>query len=290
MSGVFRPKEYFRPTTIKEAVSLLVKFGKTAKPLAGGTDLLVNRDPEIEYLVDLTCLPLDYIRSSGDGVKIGALTKFRELEASALLKKEPYNVLAEAAHRSGHVAQRNMATIGGNICSAVPSGDLLPPLIALAARAKVVGKTGERVIPLEEIFAGPKKTVLRSDELLAEIRVPRQPNNSAAVFLKIVRTHVDLALVNVAVRVASGKGACKDVRIVLGAVAPTPMRAKEAEAMLEGKKLKDVPGIAEQVSKKAADATKPISDIRCSAEYRREISKVLVKRALMGVVKKLGGS
>lgn len=290
MPGLFRPKEYLRPSTIKEAVSLRAKYGKTAMPLAGGTDLIVNKDPGIEYLIDITRLPLDYLKSDKNGIKIGALTTFRELETSPLFKKRPYDVLAEAAHLSGHVSQRNMATIGGNICSAVPSADLLPPLIALSAKVRVVGTTGEKVIPLDEFFAGPKKTVLKHNELLVEIQVPSQTAKAAGAFLKIGRTHVDLALVNVAVVVAlDARGTCKDARIVLGAVAPTSMRAKEAEAMLKGKKLSEISGVVDQVAEKAADETKPISDIRASAEHRREISKVLVKRALISVVKKLGG-
>ena len=116
IAKLFRPKEYLRPTTVGEAVSLLAKYGEKARPFAGSTDLLVTKPPEVEYIVDITHLPLDYIEIDEEGVKIGALTKFRELETSTLLNKAPYNILAEAAHLSGHVAQRNMATIGGNIC------------------------------------------------------------------------------------------------------------------------------------------------------------------------------
>ncbi len=291
MAGLFRPKEYFRPSTVKEAVSLRAKYGVTAMPLAGGTDLIVNKDPRIEYLIDITRLPLDYIKSDKNGLKIGALTKFRELETMPLLKKGAYNALAEAAHLSGHVSQRNMATIGGNICSAVPSGDLLPSLIALAAKVKVVGTTGGRVVPLDEFFTGPKKNILKPNELLVEVQLPKPPVKAAGAFLKLSRTHVDLALVNAAVVLAlDNKGTCNYARIVLGAVAPTPMRAKEAEAMLMGKKLKEISGLVEEVAKVAAEATKPISDIRASAEYRKEISQVFVKRALMSVVVKLGGN
>ncbi len=260
-------------------------------PLAGGTDLIVNKDPRIEYLIDITRLPLDYIKSDKNGMRIGALTTFRELETSPVFKKDPYNVLAEAAHLSGHVSQRNMATIGGNICSAVPSGDLLPPLMALSAKARVVGPTGEKVVPLDEFFTGPKKNIMKLNELLVEVQLPKQPSKAAGSFLKLSRTHVDLALVNAAVVVPlDARGTCKGARIVLGAVAPTPLRAKDAERMLDGKKPKEISGIIDRVAEAAADATKPISDIRASAEYRRQISAVLVKRALAGAMAKLGGN
>ena len=186
---------------------------------------------------------------------------------------------------------KNYSTIGGNLCTAAPSADMPPSLIALDAEARITGPTGKRKVLVGEFFAGPKKSVLKKGELLTEIFVPKAPAKTKAAFMKKGRTSEDIAQVNAAVRLTVGSdGTCKVARIVLGAVAPTPIRAKEAESMLEGKKLKDIHDMVERVAEKAADETKPISDIRSSADYRRAIAKVLVKRALVSVVEKFGGS
>jgi carbon-monoxide dehydrogenase medium subunit len=275
---LFRPTEYYRPMTVEEAVSLLAKYGERARPIAGGTDLLVEK-PEVECLVDITRLGLNYVKSEGDHLKIGAATTLSEVLDSKLLKREPYSVLWEEASRMGDPSIRNTATVGGNICSAVPSADFPPGLIALEAKAKILNPTGERTVTLEEFFLGPRKTVLQKGELLAEIQVPPQPARTAAVFLKKGRTRRDIALVNAAVRVTLGlNGACEDARIVLGAVAPTPLRAGKAEALVKGRKLEA--SLVEEAAETASEETRPISDVRASAEYRRELSRVFVKHAL----------
>jgi carbon-monoxide dehydrogenase medium subunit len=277
--GLFRPREYLKPNTIDEAVSLLVKYGEKAKVIAGGTDLLVEKPPESEYLIDIAALPLDYIEGDEARVKIGALTTFDGVEKSALLQEGPLRVLAEAARDFGHRNVKNLATIGGNLCSAVPSADAPPPLMALDSEAVIIGPSGEREIPLEEFFVNVRRTVLEGGELLKEIRVPIPPLRTGTTFLKIGRTRVDIALVNVAVRIGLGKdGVCKDARIVLGAVAPTPIRALGAEALLQGMKFNE--GTVEEAADLASRSTKPISDVRSSAEYRTKASMVLVRRAI----------
>lgn len=288
MGRLFRPRDCFSPSSVKEAVELLAKYGPTAKPVAGGTDLMVEKNPKVEYLVDITRLPLRYVREEKEVIRIGALTTFSQIGISSALQTRPYRVLVETVQMAGHPAQRNMATVGGNICSAVPSADMPPPLIALDAKVKIVGVRGERTLPLEETFAGPKKTVLRSDELLTEFQLPKQPSNTSVCFKKLSRTHVDLALVNVATRLTLDTcKTCKEARIVFGAVAPTPFRAEESEDLLVGKKLDE--GLIEQVCISACGATRPISDIRASAEYRREMSRVLARRALFGCLEDLKG-
>ncbi len=287
--------EYFKPATIDETILLLAKHMGKAKPIAGGTDLLVRTktgEVKPEYLVDISGLHKQaYIRSDGEGIKIGALTTLRALETSTLLKEKAY-ILTEAAHRMGSVQVRNVATIGGNICNGVPSADMPPALIALEARAKIVGSKGERVIPLEEFFVDAKQTTLKSDELLTEIEIPKQPPRTGATFLKLGRLSIDIALVNVAVRVSleSNKDICENARIVLGAVAPTVIRARKAEALVKGKALAE--SLIREVAQVASEETKPLSDVRSSADYRREMCLALVKhgleraleRAKMGVV------
>ena len=277
MKSLFRPKKYFRPFTVEEALSLLSRYGGRA--IAGGTDLLVLKPPEVECIIDLSYLPLRYIKQDKDGLRIGAITTFRDLETSSTLKKGVYGILAEAAHLVGYVTVRNMNTVGGNLCNAVPSADIAPPLLALDAKVKIENLAGERMVALEEFFVGPRKTILRHDELLTEILVPEQPISAGAAFEKIGRTSEDIALVNVATRVTlTHDGTCNDVKIALGAVAPSPIRAKKAEALLIGKKPDDA--LLEEVALVASDETKPIDDVRGSAEYRRVVSKVLVKRTL----------
>ncbi|MFH1820998.1 MAG: xanthine dehydrogenase family protein subunit M [Methanobacteriota archaeon] len=288
--SLFRPKEYLRVATVSEATNLLKKHGESAAVLAGGTDLLVAKPPHVEYIVDISRLPLSYVEHDDKGVRIGALTTLSEIGASPRLKEEPYDAIAKSTLEMGTPLTKNYSTIGGNLCTAAPSADMPPSLIALDAEARITGPTGKRKVPVGEFFTGPKKSVLKKGELLTEIFVPKAPAKTKVAFLKKGRTSEDIAQVNAAVRLTVSDGTCKAARIVLGAVAPTPIRAKEAEAMLEGKKLKDISTMVEKVAEKAADASKPISDIRSSAEYRKAIAKVLVKRALAGVVEKFGGS
>jgi carbon-monoxide dehydrogenase medium subunit len=283
-SKLFRPKGYFRPMTIEEAVSLLAKHGETARPIAGGTDLLVEKPGEVEYLIDITHVPLDYIRKDQHtlGINIGALTTLGSIETCALFEDvgyEAYGVLAEVAHKMGSPTTRNVATIGGNICNAVPSADFPPVLIALDAKAKIAGAKGDRTIALEDFFVHVRKTVSKSNELLTEIQIPRQPPLTGVAFFKLGRVHVDIALVNVAARVTLRPDeVCEEVRIVLGAVAPTPIRAKKAERLLQGEKIEDAP--IKRAAQVASEETRPISDVRARADYRRDMCKVLVERAL----------
>lgn len=278
MKSLFRPKECFRPETVEEAVSLLSKYDG-AQAIAGGTDLLVTKPPEIEYLVDISRLPLSYIKD-GEGLKIGALTTIRELENSSLLNGA-YSALAEAARKFGSWPIRNTATVGGNICNAVPSADMPPTLVALDAKVTIVGPGGKRIIPLVEVFVGNRKNSLKRGELLTEIQVPVPPPRTGVAFIKFARTSVDLALVNIAVRMTLDGETIKDVRVVVGGgVGPTLIRSKKAEEILKNQK------ISEELLEKAAQAVseelkpRPTS-IRGSGYYKREISKVLLKRAAM---------
>lgn len=279
MKGFFRPKKFYRPMKIDEAVSLLTEYGRRASPIAGGTDLLVEKPPEVECLIDITRLPLNYIERDEEGIKIGALTTLRNIEICAFMKGA-YGIVADAAHQLGNLSIRNVATIGGNLCNAAPSAEMPPPLMALDTKVKIVGPTMARVISLEGFFVHVGKTVLKNDELLAEIQIPSQPDHAGASFLKLCRqqTSRDIALVNVAVRVMMSDGACEDARIVLGAVAPTPVRAKKAEMLLKGKTIDN--SLIEEVAETASMEIKPISDIRTTADYRKEMSNVLVRRAL----------
>jgi carbon-monoxide dehydrogenase medium subunit len=277
--------EYLSPQTVAEACSLLSKYGKSAKVIAGGTDLLVKmkeRELAPQYLVGLKGInDLDYIEyDEVGGLRIGALTSNDSVAGSVVIR-EKFGLLSEAAAKIGTPQIRNMGTIVGNLCNAAPSADTAPPLIALGARVKLVSSKGERTVPLEEFFTGPGETVLQTNELLTEVQVPKPIPSTRGVYLKLFpRGAVDIAAVGVAVLlILSDDGTCSDAKIVLGAVAPTPVRANMAEAVIKGKQGKN--GVIEEVAETAAEEARPISDVRCSADYRREMVKVLTRRALV---------
>ncbi len=276
----FRPAEYLKPKDVGEAISLLGRYDGKAKVIAGGTDIFVERNASIEALVDIEGLKLSYIRENGGEISIGAGTTIKEIAESELLKGSALGVMREAAEVMATPQIRNVATIGGNVCYAVPSGDFAPALLALGARVKAVGGGGEREIGLEEFFLGNKRTVLKGDEIVVEFKVPSQGGRTGSAFTRVGRTSGDIALVNAAVWVRlDGGGEVEEGRIALGAVGPTPLRAKEAEGYLKGKKASSEE--IREAGRIAAGETKPITDHRTTAEYRREVSAVLVQRALV---------
>jgi len=290
MSTVLKPFEYFSPTSIQEAVSLLNQYNEKARIVAGGTDLVVllrARALSPDYIIDISNIKeLDYIKDEGASLRIGPLTTMRSLEKSSLvLAKAP--ILAKAANLMAITQIRNRGTIGGNLCNASPSADTAPPLIALAANFKIASSEGERVVASEEFFLDVNKTVLKSNELLTEVQVPQQENGVGASFMKLgMKPHL-ISIVNVATVVAMNGNTCKNIRLVLGSIAPTPTRAKKAEAYLTGKTVDE--NAIREVSKIASEEGSPISDVRASEEYRKEISNVLVRRAVQEAVKGAGG-
>jgi len=284
MDAHFKPEHYHRPTDLETASTLLTKGG--ARVIAGGTDLLVNGPADTESLVDINGLGLSYIRED-DGLRIGTTTTFTNLLRSPLLERYPYRVIADAAGELGHHNLRHVATVGGNICNAVPSADAPVVLIALDAVVIIHGASGERTVSLDGFFKFVRETVMGEGEFLKEIVVPVQPEAGAS-FQKLGRTKVDIALVNAACRLSIVDGVISDSRIVLGAVYPTPLRVRATEDVLNGNEF--TVGLAEKAAKVAADATKPISDHRASAGYRRDMSNVLVKRAIIEAYERAEGA
>jgi CO/xanthine dehydrogenase FAD-binding subunit len=273
---------YFQPKTVSDAVSLLVSYGEEAKILAGGTDLLVlmrSRALRPECIVDITRVPgLDYISyQDEDGLRIGALATLRAVELSKVVK-DKYLVLYEAVQQMGSTQVKNMGTVVGNLCRASPAADTAPPLLVLEAEVRIAGPIETRTVPLEGFFIGPGQTVLEYYEMVTEIIVPGLPAGTGMAFLRATRVAADLAKVNVAAAVTVKNGACEDARIALGGVAPTPIRARKAEEVLKGEKLGD--GVVQEAAEIAATEIRPIDDLRSSAEYRQELSKVLVRRAI----------
>lgn len=279
--------DYLQSKTVEQAINSLIKYNGNARVIAGGTDLVVQMRKKLvapQALVDIGEVSgLSYISYDGKkGLKIGALTTIRALEKSTLLQKM-YPVIPQAASQLGSVAIRNVATIGGNLCNASPSAETAPALIGLSASAKIVGPEGERMIPIEEFFTGPGNTVLKRGELLVEVNVPVLPSNTKGVYLKHgIRGSIDLAIVGVAAIITLDGEVCKDIKLVLGAVAPTPMRARRAEELIKGKKIEE--DLVNQVAKVASEEARPISDVRATAEYRKEMVKVFTRRAIREVI------
>lgn len=275
--------EYLDPKTIEEACSLLSQHGDKARLIAGGTDLLIimkHKEVTPEYLVGLKGIPnLDSIDADAEGVRIGALATLRSIGDSAVVR-ERFPFLADIAGKMATHQIRNMGTMGGNICNAAPSADTAPSLICLGAKAKLVGPKKERIVAVEEFFTGPGATVLKAGEILTEIHVPNQPAHTGGAYLRLTRLSIDLAVVGVAALVTlEGKGGlCKEARIALGAVAPTPLRAKKAEGVITGKKIED--SLIEEAARIASAEARPITDVRGSAPYRTDIVRVLTKRAI----------
>jgi len=274
---------YLAPATLDEALSLLARYKGRAKVIAGGTDFVPKlKRREIgapEHVIDLKAIPgLDNIKYDVSGLSLGALVTIGAVETSAIIG-EKFGVLAQAAQSMASPQVRNRGTIAGNICNAVPSADSAPPLLTLGAKLKLISLKGERIVGIEDFFTGPNQTAIANDEILEEIHIPHPPPNSQGIYLKLTpRRAMDLAIVGVAVVVTAQDGVCKDIRIALGAVAPTPIRARKAEAVLKGKKFDEE--IIEKAAQTAAGQSKPIDDHRASAEYRRDMVEVLVKRAI----------
>jgi carbon-monoxide dehydrogenase medium subunit len=277
--------EYFEPKDLREACRLLDAYRGEAAILAGGTDLLVKIKEDIlepRYVINIKRIPgLSYISSHKEGLKIGALTLFRDLSSSEIIKNE-FPALHLAAQKMGSVLIRNLATLGGNLCQSSPSADSAPPLLAYGAKVKLTSSRGERLIPLEEFFLGPGKNARSEDEVLTEVQVPTPHAQSKSNFIKLSRRKgTDLSIVNVAALLTPDSSAniCGDIRIVLGAVAPVPMRAKQAEKVLIGRKM-DSTAIRE-AALTAQKEVSPISDVRASAEYRLEMVRVLTEKVLL---------
>jgi aerobic carbon-monoxide dehydrogenase medium subunit len=275
--------EYFEPNSVGEALSVLAENGAQAKVIAGGTDVMVDIKFKEEPggLVNIKKIKgLSGIAENGGSLRIGALATIREVETNALVR-EKLPVLWQSAHQFASLQVRNTATIGGNICRASPSGETLAPLLVLEAMGKCAFPDGEKSVPFTSFFQGPGKSVLGATGLLTEIEVPYPAPGSKGVYLKhAVRGAMDIAMVGVAVLVTpdASKSHVQDVRIGLGAVAPTPTRAPKTEALLRGKPL--TAALLKEAGALAATEASPISDQRSSAENRRWIVEALTRRGL----------
>lgn len=277
--------EYLEPKTLQKAITFLSRHGDEAKVLAGGTDLLralKQRTLRPRYLVNIKYIPqISKITSSSrTGLKIGAVCSMGSLEFSPMVKQRS-QALFEAVHLLGSPQVRNLATIGGNLCNAAPSAETAAILLARDARAHIFGPKGEMVVPLESFFSGPGQTILKTGELLSHISIPdASPGTGEAYFKHSPRSSMDIAVVGVAavITLSPSGDTVQRCAIALAAVAPTPIRAHKSESLLVGQ----VPSekLISEAARQASLEAKPISDIRGSAEYRRDMVSVMTSRAL----------
>ena len=278
--GSLQGFEYAEPTSLEEAFAILGR-NEGARILAGGTDLVLGmreRKFEPRVVVNIKRIPsLDRMKiDDHGGLRIGALVTINAIDSSDRVRTT-FPILASAAHSLGSYQIRNRATVGGNLCNASPAADTAPPLIALGAVAKIAGPREERIVKLEDFFVGPGRTALSKDEILVEIDVPNPPRGSYGAYLKHgPRNAMDIATVNAALMCTLSGHKCEDARIVLGSVAPTPMRARKAEKAIRGKPTDE--NTVRKAAELASEECSPISDVRASAEYRRAMVKAVVRR------------
>ncbi len=277
--------EYLEAKTVRQAISMLQRYGENARIVAGSTDFLVRwraGDWNPDHVINIQRVAglgrITY--SARNGLRIGALVTVRTLEQNPAVRRH-YPALAAAAASFAGVQVRNLATVGGNICNASPSGETIPALLVFGSECKIVGPDGERVVALDKLFTRPGQTVLQPGELLTEIRVPNPGRNTGSHYVKhSPRGAMDIATVGVAslVTLDGRRGPSSEVRIALGAVAPTPVRAYSAEDSLRGKSIDQ--GLIDAAAKIARDGVRPIDDIRGTAAHRQEIVGVLTRRTL----------
>jgi carbon-monoxide dehydrogenase medium subunit len=306
--------DYFKPKTLEEALTLLAKYGEKAKLIAGGTDVIVmikQKTMSPDVLISLRGIPgLDQIKSNGS-LSIGPMVTHRAIEKSEAIRKN-FSALADAADFLGSIQIRNVATIGGNICTAAPSADTATPLLVLGTQVKIKNLKEERTLPIEEFFKGPGETVLKTGEMIKELLIPKLLPNTGSAYYKLQRRlALDLPILGVSVLLSLDKNkvtcsdmlcttspissilhkmetdeiVCKEVRIALGVAAPTPLRAVKAENLLRGKRLSDE--LLEEVAETAAKEAQPRDSIRGEAWYRRDMIRVLVKRMAMKSIERV---
>ena len=279
-----KPFDYQRPSSFQEACRLLVQAGGDKVALAGGTDLLIRikqRDLTPRGVVSLRDLPelsaIDH--DSEKGLVIGSMTRLIDIEMSPAITTH-YPALAKAVATIGSVQVRNRGTIGGNICNAAPSADSVPVLIAYGAAAVVGNGEEEWTVPMEKLITGPGETSLKAGELIKAIVIPAPQSHTFAEYYKACRSSLDIAQVGLALLVVfeADSLVCRDIKVVLGAVGPTPIRAEVLEGLVRGRRIDDQ--LIRDVHTEACTDACPITDVRSTEGYRNRLVEVYAKRGL----------
>jgi aerobic carbon-monoxide dehydrogenase medium subunit len=281
-----RDFQFHAPSSLEEALALLAEHGEDARPMAGGTALVVLMKQSLvaaDHIVSLERIPgLDTIRVEGDELRVGGLVRHHDVETSDIVRGfAPF--LSEVYRRVATVRIRNMATVGGGLAHADPAQDPPPGFMALDARVRLVSPAAERVVPVGDLFADYYETVIRPGEILTEVIVPRPAQAAKFAYLKFLpRTEDDYATVAVAARAETDGGICRNVRVALGAAGPTPIRATAVEQALEGRAVTSA--AVRDAAEAVAGEVDPLDDFRGSSAYKRDMAVVFTRRALESVL------
>lgn len=275
--------EFAQPASLDEALELFAAPGEV-RAIVGGTDIvdqLKTGRRNADMIVDVKRIPeLQRLEVTGDGLHIGAARSCTDVGEFPAVRSD-YRGLADSALLIGSWQIQNRAGVGGNVCNAAPSGDTIPPLLVHDTTAVIANASGRREIALSDFFAGPGQTVLQKGEILVELVLPPTPDNSASAYLRFIpRNEMDIAVAGVGsfLQLDPSNNTVQKARIALASVAPTPVRARAAEGILEGNVLTDE--LIESAAEAAVGSATPITDVRGSAEYRLELVRVLTRRTL----------
>ena len=274
--------DYFEPATVKEAVQILAQYGEKAKILAGGVDLIPRMRKEktkAEYLVNIQGIPgLNAIKDDkSSGLNFGAMTKLHAIETAETVKTG-YPILFEAIHQIASVQAKYMGTAVGNICVATPASDVVTVLMALDAVITITGKSGERKEPIAKFCVDYGRTSLKPYEMVTAVSIPASAAGISTAFMNLVRTRADIAKLTVAAALKMENGTCREARIAIGSAAPTVLRPAKAEKILAGEKLNS--RLINDAAEAAAGETKTIDDVRSTAAYRKDMTRLLVSRVI----------
>ena len=288
-----RAFEYTSPKTVSAAAALLAEKGDQARALAGGTDLIVQvREGKrhLERIVDIKDIPETNVLSydAQTGLNLGSAVPCYKIYGDAAISAA-YPALADSTHIIGGTAIQGRAAVGGNLCNASPAADTIPPLIVLEATCVIAGTDGTREVPVESFCTAPGRTVMENGEFLQSLKIPALQSNSSSFYLRFIpRNEMDIAVVGAGASVTldDAKESIVSARIALAAVAPTPLFAEEASALLAGRSVSDESAI-DEAAEAAKAIARPISDMRGSAEQRVHLVGVLTKRALNGAIKRV---
>ncbi len=275
---------YEAPSTVEQAIGLLKSHGEKARPLCGGTDLIIQLRAGVrrpEYIIDVKNIKemRQISFDAKNGLRLGAAVSCIEIFESEVMRRN-YPGLTEAAHLIGSLQIQNRASVGGNLCNGSPAADSTPALIAVGARARLVGPNGEREVSVENFVVSPGRTVIEPGELLVELLVPAPAAHTADAYLRLIpRNEMDIAIVGVGSSLTLDGDKVTAARIGLGAVAATPLLAAKAAESLIGKKLDD--SAIDTAARLASDQAAPIDDMRGTIEYRQHVTGVLTRRTLL---------
>jgi len=282
--------DYHRPASLAEAFGLLAEYGDAAKVIAGGTDVV----PQLKYekiapnhLVTLMKISgLSDIHEGNDGLNIGACARLRDAK-QACAREPRYAALHDALRSIGKVQVMNMGTLGGNLCTASPAADSVPPLLVLNGTVALASPDGSRTLGIEDFITGPYTVAMAANEIMTEIHIPPGQEHQGSAFLKIARVAADISKLSCAVALQRDADRCVFCRIALGAVAPIPLRIKRAEKLLDGKKMDAT--LLDEAAANVSAGIRPISDVRSTETYRRQVAAVIFKDVFNMAWQRAGG-